>query len=184
MSLFCLQQKTDKFIVSFSFKAPIVRHEAGEALAAIGDFSVIPLLEEYAQDEVKEVAGKYSHMDLFREALFFFLSEPVGGPSVVGDLNFMFSHYKEVKFLKYMGQLPFASIYLLKAQIVTTIYLFPFFVTGSFPVKSTCTRHIIFGVTGIGISGGTGAVLNTLFLCPQIIHSFVFIRTYFSPLYQ
>jgi len=37
-------------------EAPIVRHEAGEALAAIGDFSVIPLLEEYAQDEVKEVA--------------------------------------------------------------------------------------------------------------------------------
>jgi len=102
----------------------------------------------------------------------------------VGDLNFMFSHYREVKFLKYMGQLPFASIYLLKAQIATTIYLFPFFVTGSFPVKSTCTRHIIFGVTGIGISGGTGAALNTLFLWPQIIHSFVFIRTYFSPLYQ
>ena len=103
---------------------------------------------------------------------------------VVGDLNFMFSHYREVKFVKYMGQLPFASIYLLKAQIATTIYLFPFFVTGSFPVKSTCTRHIIFGVTGIGISGGTGAALNTLFLWPQIIHSFVFIRTYFSPLYQ
>merc|ERR1719284_830467 len=35
---------------------PVVRHEAAEALAAIGDFSVIPLLEEYAKDPVVEVS--------------------------------------------------------------------------------------------------------------------------------
>ena len=82
----------------------------------------------------------------------------------MGDLNFMFCHYREEKSLKIMRLLPFASIYLLKAQIATAIYLFPLLVTGSFPVKSTCTRQNIFGVTGIGINGGTGAALNTLFL--------------------
>ena len=85
-------------------------------------------------------------------------------PSVIGDLNFMFCHYREEKILKISWLLPFASIYLLKAQIATAIYLFPLLVTGSFPVKSTCTRQNIFGVTGIGINGGTGAALNTLFL--------------------
>jgi len=37
-------------------EAPIVRHEAGEALNAIGDFSAIPLLEEFAEDEFALVA--------------------------------------------------------------------------------------------------------------------------------
>ncbi|XP_008546780.1 deoxyhypusine hydroxylase [Microplitis demolitor] len=35
---------------------PMVRHEAGEALGAIGDESVIPVLEEYSKDPVVEVA--------------------------------------------------------------------------------------------------------------------------------
>ncbi|XP_046744595.1 deoxyhypusine hydroxylase [Diprion similis] len=35
---------------------PMVRHEAGEALGAIGDISVIPILEEYSKDPVVEVA--------------------------------------------------------------------------------------------------------------------------------
>ncbi|KAH0560384.1 deoxyhypusine hydroxylase [Cotesia glomerata] len=35
---------------------PMVRHEAGEALGAIGDESVIPILEEYSKDPVIEVA--------------------------------------------------------------------------------------------------------------------------------
>ena len=61
----CNKKQINLFLL-FLFKAPIVRHEAGEALAAIGDFSVIPLLEEYAQDEVKEVAGKYSHTRIVR----------------------------------------------------------------------------------------------------------------------
>jgi len=37
-------------------EAPVVRHEAAEALAAIGDLSVLPLLEEYAKDPVREVS--------------------------------------------------------------------------------------------------------------------------------
>lgn len=37
-------------------KDPIVRHEAAEALAAIGQEDVLPLLEEYCQDESSEVA--------------------------------------------------------------------------------------------------------------------------------
>ena len=83
-----------------------------------------------------------------------------------------------------MGTLPFASIYLLKAQIATAIYLFPYFVSGNGPAISTWTRQNICGWTGSGFSGGTGGVLNILFLWAQITHSFVFIRTNFSPLYQ
>ncbi|EGI59922.1 PREDICTED: deoxyhypusine hydroxylase isoform X1 [Acromyrmex echinatior] len=35
---------------------PMVRHEAGEALGAIGESSVIPLLEKYLKDPIPEVA--------------------------------------------------------------------------------------------------------------------------------
>ncbi|XP_020298788.1 deoxyhypusine hydroxylase [Pseudomyrmex gracilis] len=35
---------------------PMVRHEAGEALGAIGELSVIPLLEKYCKDPIPEVA--------------------------------------------------------------------------------------------------------------------------------
>jgi hypothetical protein len=66
--------------------------------------------------------------------------------------------------LKIRRLLPFASIYLLKAQIATEIYVFPLLVTGSTLVKSTLTRQKNFGVTGIGINGGAGAALNTFFL--------------------
>ena len=63
-----------------------------------------------------------------------------------------------------IGTLPLASIYLLKAQIAIAIYLFPFFVSFSFAVKSICTRQNILGVTVIGRKGETAAELNTLFL--------------------
>jgi hypothetical protein len=68
-----LYNKKQMNLFSFFFETPIVRHEAGEALAAIGDFSVIPLLEEFAQDEVKEVAGKcYYFFRQFFSIFFYF----------------------------------------------------------------------------------------------------------------
>ena len=102
----------------------------------------------------------------------------------MGDLNFVFSHHKEKKSSKNKGKLPLASGYLLNAQIATALYRFPLLVKGILAVRSTCTRHMILGVTAMGINGGTGALLKTLFLWAQITHSFVFIRTYFSPPYQ
>ncbi len=69
MTLFVSHEKNQFSVFSLFFlrKAPIVRHEAGEALAALGDFSVIPLLEEYAKDEVPEVAGNTSSYILIEQ---------------------------------------------------------------------------------------------------------------------
>lgn len=39
-----------------SLVEPMVRHEAGEALGAIGDISVLDLLKKYSSDPLPEVA--------------------------------------------------------------------------------------------------------------------------------
>lgn len=60
---YCLGQMQDRRAIPSLIKVlrdtkqdPMVRHEAGEALGAIGDLSVIPILEEYSKDPVVEVA--------------------------------------------------------------------------------------------------------------------------------
>ncbi|XP_071558697.1 deoxyhypusine hydroxylase [Temnothorax nylanderi] len=60
---YCLGQMRDPAAISILTSVledlsqePMVRHEAGEALGAIGDSSVIPLLEKYRKDPVPEVA--------------------------------------------------------------------------------------------------------------------------------
>ncbi|XP_011164290.2 deoxyhypusine hydroxylase [Solenopsis invicta] len=60
---YCLGQMRDPAAISILTSVledlsqePMVRHEAGEALGAIGDTSVIPLLEKYCKDPVPEVA--------------------------------------------------------------------------------------------------------------------------------
>jgi len=79
-----------------------------------------------------------------------------------------------------MQLLPFASIYLLKAQIATEIYWFPLLVTGIFPAKSTCTRQNIFVVTGIGITVvEIQGSIQHIILWARTIHSLVFIWTDF-----
>ena len=102
------------------------------------------------------------------------------------DLNFMFYYERgdrervEVKVLKIMQLLPFASIYLLKAQIGTEIYWFPLLVTGIFPAQSTCTRQNIFVVTGIGITVvEIQGSIQHIILWARTIHSLVFIWTDF-----
>lgn len=60
---YCLGQMQDKraipiliAVLKDTQQAPMVRHEAGEALGAIGDPVVLDLLKEYSQDRVIEVA--------------------------------------------------------------------------------------------------------------------------------
>lgn len=60
---YCLGQMQDRraipiltAVLKDSQQEPMVRHEAGEALGAIGDPVVVDLLKEYSQDPVKEVA--------------------------------------------------------------------------------------------------------------------------------
>ncbi|XP_012535147.1 deoxyhypusine hydroxylase [Monomorium pharaonis] len=60
---YCLGQMQDPAAISTLTSVledlsqePMVRHEAGEALGAIGDSRVIPLLEKYCKDPVPEVA--------------------------------------------------------------------------------------------------------------------------------
>jgi len=60
---YCLGQMRDPTAISILTSVledlsqePMVRHEAGEALGAIGESSVIPLLEKYSKDPVPEVA--------------------------------------------------------------------------------------------------------------------------------
>ncbi len=60
---YCLGQMRHSFAISKlevvlrdTSQEPMVRHEAAEALGAIGDPSVSPTLEEYVNDSVKEVA--------------------------------------------------------------------------------------------------------------------------------
>ncbi|KAL0109944.1 hypothetical protein PUN28_013529 [Cardiocondyla obscurior] len=60
---YCLGQMQDpaainilKSVLEDVLQEPMVRHEAGEALGAIGDSRVIPLLEDYSKDPVPEVA--------------------------------------------------------------------------------------------------------------------------------
>ncbi|KAJ3599366.1 hypothetical protein NHX12_033329 [Muraenolepis orangiensis] len=60
---YCLGQMQDKraiptltAVLRDTQQDPMVRHEAGEALGAIGDPVVLPILEEYAKDPVVEVA--------------------------------------------------------------------------------------------------------------------------------
>lgn len=60
---YCLGQMQDKraipiliAVLKDTQQAPMVRHEAGEALGAIGDPVVLDLLKEYSQDPVIEVA--------------------------------------------------------------------------------------------------------------------------------
>ncbi|XP_025075779.1 LOW QUALITY PROTEIN: deoxyhypusine hydroxylase [Pogonomyrmex barbatus] len=60
---YCLGQMQDPAAISILTNVledlsqePMVRHEAGEALGAIGVSSVIPLLEKYCKDPVPEVA--------------------------------------------------------------------------------------------------------------------------------
>ncbi|EFN82005.1 Deoxyhypusine hydroxylase [Harpegnathos saltator] len=60
---YCLGQMQDAAAISILTSVledlsqePIVRHEAGEALGAIGEPTVIPLLEKYSKDPIPEVA--------------------------------------------------------------------------------------------------------------------------------
>ncbi|XP_067662890.1 deoxyhypusine hydroxylase-like [Haliotis asinina] len=60
---YCLGQMQDKYAIPIlttvledKSQEPMVRHEAGEALGAIGCESVLPLLKQYAEDPVIEVA--------------------------------------------------------------------------------------------------------------------------------
>ncbi|XP_071772046.1 deoxyhypusine hydroxylase [Centroberyx gerrardi] len=60
---YCLGQMQDKqaiptltAVLKDTQQEPMVRHEAGEALGAIGDLVVLDLLKEYSQDPVIEVA--------------------------------------------------------------------------------------------------------------------------------
>ncbi|XP_014471387.1 PREDICTED: deoxyhypusine hydroxylase [Dinoponera quadriceps] len=60
---YCLGQMQDPLAISILSsilenlsQEPMVRHEAGEALGAIGEYNVIPLLEKYSNDSVPEVA--------------------------------------------------------------------------------------------------------------------------------
>lgn len=60
---YCLGQMQDTCaiptlttVLKDTLQEPMVRHEAGEALGAIGDPSVLDLLKEYSQDPVIEVA--------------------------------------------------------------------------------------------------------------------------------
>ncbi|KYN01935.1 PREDICTED: deoxyhypusine hydroxylase [Cyphomyrmex costatus] len=60
---YCLGQMRDPAAISILTNVledlsqePMVRHEAGEALGAIGESSVIPLLEKYCKDPIPEVA--------------------------------------------------------------------------------------------------------------------------------
>lgn len=60
---YCLGQMRDPAAISILTSVledlsqePMVRHEAGEALGAIGESSVIPLLEKYREDPIPEVA--------------------------------------------------------------------------------------------------------------------------------
>uniref|UniRef100_A0A3Q3W9J3 Deoxyhypusine hydroxylase n=1 Tax=Mola mola TaxID=94237 RepID=A0A3Q3W9J3_MOLML len=60
---FCLGQMQDRTaiptltaVLKDTEQEPMVRHEAGEALGAIGDPSVLDLLKEYTQDPIIEVA--------------------------------------------------------------------------------------------------------------------------------
>ncbi|KYQ59443.1 Deoxyhypusine hydroxylase [Trachymyrmex zeteki] len=60
---YCLGQMRDPTAISILTSVledlsqePMVRHEAGEALGAIGESSVIPLLEKYCKDPIPEVA--------------------------------------------------------------------------------------------------------------------------------
>lgn len=60
---YCLGQMKDPTAISILTNVledlsqePMVRHEAGEALGAIGELSVIPLLEKYREDPIPEVA--------------------------------------------------------------------------------------------------------------------------------
>ena len=81
-------------------QAPMVRHEAGEALGAIGDPSVIEILEKYCKDDVSEVAetcqlalgrinwlqGKQSKCEKFKGAEQFNSIDPTP-PSTNEDLE-------------------------------------------------------------------------------------------------
>ncbi|KAG7280747.1 hypothetical protein CRUP_037677 [Coryphaenoides rupestris] len=60
---YCLGQMQDRqaiptltAVLKDTQQEPMVRHEAGEALGAIGDPVVLPILEEYSKDPVIEVA--------------------------------------------------------------------------------------------------------------------------------
>lgn len=60
---YCLGQMQDPLAISILIdvlkddtQEPMVRHEAGEALGAIGDTSVIPLLDEYSKSPIPEIA--------------------------------------------------------------------------------------------------------------------------------
>ncbi|XP_076030701.1 deoxyhypusine hydroxylase nero [Oratosquilla oratoria] len=60
---YCLGQMQDKHaipklveVLKDTSQEPMVRHEAGEALGAIGDTSILELLQEYSNDPVIEVA--------------------------------------------------------------------------------------------------------------------------------
>lgn len=60
---YCLGQMQDPLAISIlievlkdDMQEPMVRHEAGEALGAIGDTSVIPLLDEYSKSPIPEIA--------------------------------------------------------------------------------------------------------------------------------
>jgi deoxyhypusine monooxygenase len=60
---YCLGQMQDKAalpilmdVLQDTNQEPMVRHEAGEALGAIGDSSVIDILEKYSKDPIIEVA--------------------------------------------------------------------------------------------------------------------------------
>ncbi|XP_018345130.1 PREDICTED: deoxyhypusine hydroxylase [Trachymyrmex septentrionalis] len=60
---YCLGQMRDPAAINILISVledlsqePMVRHEAGEALGAIGEPSVIPLLEKYRKDPIPEVA--------------------------------------------------------------------------------------------------------------------------------
>ncbi|EDV90549.1 deoxyhypusine hydroxylase [Drosophila grimshawi] len=60
---YCLGQMQDKLAIGIlthvledTSEEPMVRHEAAEALGAIGDAEILPLLEKYKNDSVVEVA--------------------------------------------------------------------------------------------------------------------------------
>ena len=108
---------------------------------------------------------------------------PIPCPGVVEDLKFkIFS--LEVKFLKYIGAVTVCFNILVKKYKQSQQYIcFHFVSQKDLQLNLHVLATFFLEITGIGINRSTGAALNTLFLCPQIIHSFVFIQTYFFQQY-
>ena len=78
---------------------PMVRHEAGEALGAIGDVRAIPILEQYQYDSVPEVA-ETCQLALQRIRYYAEGGERQGSPAVqtiydsVGSVHSIIHYYE------------------------------------------------------------------------------------------